>query len=81
MNERSDDFVAVGPEIVYFITSLEGLLRDEIAFTREAKPSVEKAIEPRNTTSEPSIEHYFSLRYRKTCKQHEYFCLFNLLKK
>jgi hypothetical protein len=52
--------------IVYFITSLESdLLRGKIAFTRETKPSVEKAIEPRNSTFETSIERYFSLQYRK----------------
>jgi hypothetical protein len=51
--------------IVYFITSLESdLLWSEIAFTREAKPSVEKAIERRNITFETSDEHYFLLRYR-----------------
>jgi hypothetical protein len=52
-------------EIVYFITSLESdLLRGEIASMREAKPSVEKAIESRNSTFE--IEYYSSLQYRKT---------------
>jgi hypothetical protein len=68
--------------IIYFITSLESdLLRGEIAFTCEAKPSVEKAIKTRNSTFEMSIEHYFSLRHRKACQQHEFFCLFNLIKK